>query len=665
MHKREAIEDPPAGLTTAGLVVHDPVSLRDGGFHLILDGHAVPLLMTGDIVPHFLPGWRASHLYTGFAPLFLLELTHDDGRRATWFLDQRMQRIGDKVESLPRELGDLLRQKAAPVLGQLMHALLHQGRPELTPECVAFLSLNPASRQAIATHCLDLLVRPPLLLLENELAPCSLLFRGDEGGALRAISRSHLASGLAGDFQDHLADALRDGVLSWPSPVDGATLQAQGCLCFDDFHFAFRFADREHGLVFFVMVADHYSRVGGIWFPSLGLLVSHDALARGVGGPMLRHIPHWFVTHTCQWAELLVPYLRQGAARFASVLRGRPGVHIGHQLWNELSGIDALLETRPTVLPEFIVLNAADGIELYGPIDVLFPALLGHVNRDLADIPAMIRYAYTQRVAVLRVTREHVSARLRGRLLGRVRESETYRATRHDIEAARRRPHRGRTPVVLLGLRVENRTLVDLAACFGNLVGFIVARHPGSVIVLDGHNARGAGEGGKVIESHGEALTGRRPVEVERELVEQLRRRFVGQPVTIADTVGQPIEVSLSWADQCDCFVSIWGASLAKYRWVCNKTGLVVSSRSNLMHRADLHIYDAPRFMEAPTRLRFVEPDLVEDQPEAPLLVNVAPGHTSFFNFRLDEERLFPLLGEMIEQSLTPDRPRLNQSPGQ
>ena len=659
MQKREAIEGLPASLTMPGLVVHDPVSLRDGGFHLILGGHAVPLLMAGEIVPQFLPGWRASHLYIGFAPLFLLELAHDDGRRATWFLDQRMQRVGDRVESLPRELGDLLRQKAAPVLERLMHTILHQGQPELAPECAAFLSVNAASRQAIATHCLDLLVRPPLLLLETELAPCSLLFRGDEGGALRAISRTHLAVGLAGDFQDRLAAAFRDGVLSWPSPVDGATLQAQGCLCFDDFHFAFRFADRAHGLVFFVMVADHYSRVGGIWFPSLGLLVSHDALARGVAGPMLRHIPHWFVTHACQWAELLVPYLRQGAVRFASVLRGRPGVHIGHQLWNELSGIDALLESRPTVLPEFIVLNAADGIELYGPIDALFPALHGHVNRDLADIAAMIRYAYTQRVAVLRVTREHVSGRLRERLLGRVRESEAYRAARHDIEAARRRAGGARVPVVLLGLRVENRTLVDLAACFGNLIGFIVERHPGAVIVLDGHNARGAAEGGKVIESHGESFAGRRPVEIERELVGQLRRRFAADPVGIVDTIGQPIEASLSWAEQCDCFVSIWGASLAKYRWVCNKTGLVVTSRSNLMQRADLHIYDGPRFMETPTRLRFIEPDLVEDQPESPLLVNVAPGQTSFFNFRLDEARLFPQVDEMIRQSLGSSAERL------
>ncbi len=641
--------DPVAhGPVAPGLVVQDPVISREGGLHLTLDGRAVPLLMLGEIVPQFLPGWRASHLYTGFAPLFLLELAHTDGRCATWFLDQRMQRACDAVESLPRELGDLLRQKAVPVLGRLMHAMLHQVQPELAPDCLAFLSVNAASRRAIAMYCLDQLVRPPLPLLTSELAPRSLLFRGDGGGALQAISRAQLIAGLTEDFQDRLADAFRDGALSWPSPVDGAMLQAQGCLCFDDFHFAFRFADRQHGLVFFVMVADHYSRIAGIWFPSLGLLVSHDALASGVGRALLRHLPSWFVTHACQWAELLVPYLRQGVARFASVLRGRPGVHIGHQLWNELSGIEALLEGRAPVLPEFIVLDAADGIELYGPIDVLFPALRGHVNRDLADIPALIRYAYTQGVAVLRVTREHVSARLRERLLGQVREGEAYRAARHRVGAARG----DGAPAVLLGLRVENRTLVDLAGCFGNLVGFIAERFPGALLVLDGHNSRGASAGGKVIESHGETYAGRRPVEIERELVEQLRRRFAGSAVRIVDTVGQPIEASLSWADQCDCFVSIWGASLAKYRWVCNSTGLVVTSRSNLMRRADLHIYDAPRYMETPTRLRFIDPELVEDQPEAPLLVDVAPGQASFFNFRLDEGRLFAQVGEMIEQSL-------------
>jgi hypothetical protein len=265
----------------------------------------------------------------------------------------------------------------------------------------------------------------------------------------------------------------------------------------------------------------------------------------------------------------------------------------------------------------------------------------------------LIHYAYTNGVIILRVTREHVSSRLRDRILERVRTSAVYAEARSVTGTGRRRRTSKAGPAILIGLRVENRTLVDLAEFYTNLADFIVDRFPHAVLVLDGHNARGDVEGGKVIESHGEPSARRKPVEIERDLAAALRERFRSRPVTIADTIGQPIAASLAWADSCDCFVSIWGASLAKYRWVCNRTGFIVTSRDNLLRRGDLHIYDAERFMEAPTPLRFIDPGLVTDEPDAPLLVNVAPGNASFFNFRVDEARLFPQIGEMIEQVLT------------
>ena len=639
-------------LMTGGsdLILHDPLFFQDGGFYLSLAGRTVPLMMQGAIVPYLLPGWRASHLYTGFAPLFLLELVHEDTTRATWFLDFRMHHVADTVETLGSEMVDLLRLKAVPVLNQLLHTALHQCWPVLSEASLAFLTLNDATRRAIAVNCLDLVLRPPSLFLAEQLMPASLIMRGERDDGLRSLSRVHLAAGLAEDFQDRLATSFGNGTLTWPSPIDGAPLQTQGCFCFDDFHFAYRFADDRHGLVFFAVVAEHYSDLCGVWFPSLGLMVSRDEAARNVVRSILRHMPYWFVTHICQWAELAVPYLTRGADRFASVLRGRPGVHIGHQLWNELSGIDRLLAEEPLRLPEWIVLDAADGTELYGPLEKLFPALEGHVNRELDSIPAMIRHAYSNGVMILRVTREHVAASLRLRILAEARASTaSHQALRIIADARHVNPL---APVILLGLRVENRTLVDLDGFFMNLVGFIVDRFPGAVIVLDGHNARGTTADGRVIESHGESLGSRKPVEVERDLVSSLRHRFQDRPVRIADTIGQPIETSLAWMDRCDCFFSIWGASLAKYRWVCNKTGMAISSRTNLIHRRDLHIYNSDRFMEAPTLLRFPDPDLVMDRPEAPLLINVVPGDPSFFNFEIEEAKLFPQIAEMIEQSL-------------
>jgi len=206
--------------------------------------------------------------------------------------------------------------------------------------------------------------------------------------------------------------------------------------------------------------------------------------------------------------------------------------------------------------------------------------------------------------------------------------------------------------VILLGLRVENRTLVDLGGFLTDLIGFIAGQFPHAVFVLDGHNSRGEAEDGRVIESHGESRAARQPVDIEHELVANLQEHFRAVPVTIADTIGRSLAVSLAWADQCDCFVSIWGASLAKYRWVCNLTGLVITSHHNLSQRGDVHIYDSADCMETPTQLRFIERELVTDRPEAALLIDVSPGDASFFNFEVDQAGLFPRIKAMIEQSL-------------
>ena len=68
--------------------------------------------------------------------------------------------------------------------------------------------------------------------------------------------------------------ATREGMLSWPSPVDGHPLRCQGCLYFDDFRFAYRFADISAGLAFYVIAADHHCKALAVYVPQLDLLVA-------------------------------------------------------------------------------------------------------------------------------------------------------------------------------------------------------------------------------------------------------------------------------------------------------------------------------------------------------------------------------------------------------
>ncbi len=639
----------PAPVTADDILIADPVTVIDSALHVRLAGHDLPLLMGGTPVPGFLPGWRAGWLFTGFAPLFLLELVHDSGARATWFHDYRMQQVGDAVATLPSDLLDLLKLHALPLLRLMTDPLLHAVEPVLDPRVRAFMGINQTTRLAIAHACVDALVRPPALYLAEHLMPHALVYRGEDQ-VLRSIDRECVAEGLVQDWQDRIPGYVRDGRMSWPSPVDGETLHAQGSLVFDDFHFAYRFADRRHGLVFFVIVGEHLSAIAGVWFPSMGLMVSHDEAQRRLAWQLIRSMPAWFVTHAAVWAEELFDSLGRGATRFASVMRGPPSVHIGHQLWNELSGIDRYVADETTAagvpLCEWIVLNRGDGIELYGPLDTLFPELAGRVNRRLQDGDDLARYAYAEGVFILRVTREFVSASLRERIRRHVAALPAARRVAESMPVVRD------APVILFGLRVENRTIVDLGGFLTQFLAMIAGRHPGAVVVFDGHNAPSEEADGRVIGSHGERFAGRSPADVEHELVASLRAAFADLPITIADTIGRPISASLAWASAADCFVSIWGASLAKYRWVCNVPGYVLTGHTNLLHRGDLHIYDDPKYMQDPSPLIFANPELVTDIPDAVQLVPVAPGAWALFNFQLDTPRIITDIDGFIDRSL-------------
>ncbi len=634
----------------------DPVVQRDGVLQLRLaDARTAPLLRApGETFRSFVPGWSPQLLYAGLAPFLVLEFSGPDGTRAAWLLDGELCRLGDRLGDLTPAQAEALRRQSGPLLRRMMVDILLRPMPVLSREAQAYVRVHDVLRIEIAESCGDAVLPVPRAVLVADIAQRT-PFAGPFGDAPVLLERTHLQAGLAAAFEDRVVAATRDGMLSWPSPVDGRPLRCQGCIYFDDFRFAYRFADLTAGLTFYVVATDHYCKPLGIYIPHLDLLVVRDARCRHLLEVYFPpDLARWFINQATRNGSLLVPYWVRGARRMASVMRGQPGTHLGHQLWNELSGMEYLLTSaQGEQIPEWIVPGARRGIELWGAIDALFPELRRRVRRDLDHGGDVFPYLYREGVCAVRVTRERVSAELRRRLQRLTRMDPVYAEVLRLAELSRARA----APVIVLGLRVENRTLVDLPGFFGAVIRMVAATWPGATLVVDGHNAReatGPAPPGAtaVIQSHGESLARRSPLEAEREIAGALRLACADLDVTLLDTLGEGIPSSLAWAMQCDCFLSIWGASLAKFRWVCNKPGLVVSSRANLMNRDDLHIYDSPQYMEAPSTLLFADPAGVVDDPEAPRLVPVSPGNPFFNNFRVDEARILSQFRSLVTETL-------------
>ena len=201
-------------------------------------------------------------------------------------------------------------------------------------------------------------------------------------------------------------------------------------------------------------------------------------------------------------------------------------------------------------------------------------------------------------------------------------------------------------PIVLIDLRVENRTLVDLPGFCAKLIEFLLEETGGVAVVLCGHTGSYA--------SHVDATAARPPFEVQKEIVAELARGFSGRRLELIDTIAAGMRRTVFWSHHAHFFVAPWGASLVTYRWVARKPGLIMSNTSNLRSnrgRPQADIYSSPAFMGDPGDVYYLRAEDVEDDPNAPTLsryIHVEQPLESFYNFRVNENAVFDEVRKLL-----------------
>ncbi len=628
---------------TFPLMIESPIVFRGVQFYIKLDDDNISPLTQGNGAPvtSFAQDWRPARLYTGFAPIYLLELEHTSGKRATWFLDHEMRQHGEQFDQLPAEMQRTLTERASPLILKLVTTILCNAVPQLDLSLRTFLRLDPAIQAQIASRCPS--ARPEPKRIDQNTAKAPVTLESAENGRSLSLDPSVAAIGFTEHFQVKLLQAMTRGVMTWPSPIDAAPCPCVGGFFLSDFQFAYRFFDATAEIVFYVLVSQHYNSALAIYIPAFDQLIgsTHGLHLTDVFFPRLAAM---LSGQAFLRATTLALTFGAQPTRFVTFMRGRPAVHMVHQLWNELTGLEKICQQLPPEhLPEVVVLTPKEGTELYGPIDELFPPLSGRVNRSITAPNALIDYAYRERIFLCRVTQEHVTASLREAILRRVRASGTHAAIQSRIgtKSGQRRP------VIIIGLRVENRTLIDLVGFFCGVQEIIARLLPGAIVVVDGHNARDDAAPDAMIEGDHEHLAVRPPTAVELEVAEALEAHARQLPLTFINNIGAPLLTSLAWCDVATGFIAVWGDGLAKYRWVANLPGFILSSRANLGRRNDFDIYDSPQYMENPTKVVKANPNLVFGLPDIPVLVPVKKG-PFYANFTVDDAGIRSQISELL-----------------
>lgn len=603
-----------------------------------------PLLDGGKPVEHFNEGWTPTFLYIGFEPVFVLQLKHDNGTVADWFLDHNFNRVSGSFDLLPEALKSIILLRSYPLVELLLGPVLGTILADPPADAIELTCLSPQSRIEIFAACADK-VMPIPRQVQLSMLPDAIPFLVPGSRSLSYMSRKHIASAFSTSFQSRIVESTQDGYLKFPSPVSGANVAVQSFLCFDDFRYMYRLVEPDTGLSFFVVATDHIFYTAALYFPTLGLIIFPDERSQKSIFPT--HFGNFhsnLVNHIAYLSPWLCKLAGGSVNRIGAVFRGHPNAHIGHQLYNEMGGAQRLIETAPGLhLPDWFVFG--DGVELWGPLDRVFPQLEGKVIRTIPILHSIVKYAYSHNICLVRVTDAFVSATLRENILRVARQTEPYLRTVAQISHLTL----SRTPIIVIGLRVENRTLSNLGDFCTKLIGRIAAIYPNAVLVVDGKNAS---ETGELILSNSEPSAQKSPFIVEKEIAAVIAEACTRYGLIAIDNIGESLQKSLAWTEHAACFISIWGASLAKYRWICNKKGFTITGHWNVTNRSDLHIYDDTSYMDSPSELTFVSKDMVFDDQTTTPLVNARPGDVSTINFTIDEDPFFQALTSYLKREI-------------
>ncbi len=620
------------------------------GRDVMQDGRALPLG----------PGWRVDRVQTRLAPVIVLELLHEDGHAGIWYVDREANYLGNNALQLVGAFRAALRAACAQLFDQLWDRVILAPTLPPGPELAWLFGCGAGLRGDLLGYHLAVEPDRPSLAwtLTDALPPAMRYTVPAAGGGRLVLDPDHTRATCLQFLRSELFRLVDLGTMSWPSPVDGRPIETTGrALYLDDQCFAYQMHDERHGLTFYVFAMAGFFRTFAIYFPTADLVVAQDESHMDAARPYCAQARGRLLQHAAQFGPGLVDALREPAGEVVHAFRGFPAIHLGHFVWQDLSGVSYLVDAFPPErLPRFFVFECHRHPELYGPIDEIFPELQGKVVRLETTLNAHVGAFYRERQRVIKSTGISVPAQVGTRIVAALR-----RAPRWAEVAARAAAAAAAGPVVLVGLRIGNRTVDDMQGFALALIRMLADAIGPLTVVIDGHNSAGD-DPGATYASFGDNFSGGTTfLQREVEITAFLKRALAGSAVTLVDNIGRPIPESVLWCSRADFFVAPWGAALAKYRWVCNTPGLTTVGRWNLEHRHDLSIYHHPGAMENPTPLLFNAPEAAED------LAGTESGsdEQDRSNYRLDQAMVFEQVRSLIEAHVRSRTDRAALQPAQ
>ncbi len=603
----------------------------DDGLHALLeDGARLPVKRAGQVVRDYGDGWRPSFIYAGFGSILLLELRHEDGREGTWFLDTELNILPSGFDQLEISYKQTLQISSIAKIDSILSFVLSD-TSGVAPESRSLLHINRGTlEQILKAHVFSQPSATQYLLLDRLASGCIRLQRRNSGMRVR-VSADIMRHMMGQRIVDLVARTIEAGQIAFPSPVDEHPVLTDTCICMSTFVIMYKCYDRTNDLMFHVITSTHVCRVVAVYFPGTDECFCVNKNEETALRDQLPYnsLDKAFRDHLIRYGSALVTYMTKKTRDISCLAWHR---HLGHHLWQDMTGIEKVeRDVGAERMPRYIMVSAARS-EMFGPIDILFPSLTGRVDRSCNDVADLIRKVYGEGVCLLSPSDSLIRRSLASRVIDHATNSPELEDDRNILVFYKSLD----IPIILLGLRVENRTVVDFPAFCEFLANMIIDETGGSaVIIIDGHNNNGT----TTFESASDQNATKTPIEVEHEIAARLIRIFSKADVHVIDNIGSSMARSVFWSHHADFFITPWGAGLAKYIWIANKPGLVLAGHHYQREGFDLHIYDSPEYIENSMPMTVLDINDVEDAPDDQCLIMTDEPQRTNFKVRLEAVR--------------------------
>jgi hypothetical protein len=287
-------------------------------------------------------------------------------------------------------------------------------------------------------------------------------------------------------------------------------------------------------------------------------------------------------------------YLAESAPRPVMVYETIMG-HLGHYVWNTISGWSRLLAVGATEGIDIVATH--QNFTIFGGLHELYPDVIERIPVEilLDNDHEAYRSMLSHRALCLLLTDDHITNDLANRII-----SWCYRHCTARFIGDLFSLWQQTDLLLLVTLRLENRAWIGQEEGLPSIINALVTDFPKIGIILDGVNSDVS-----QLSSHSFMST-----DDEVVLAKNIIQACPG--VQIYNAIGCTIAESIMLCDIADAFLAPIGAGMAKYRWITNKPGVAYSNEMCLQPNSiDGHLYE--RHRDDLTKMYYVPASAVKD----------------------------------------------------